>query len=48
MRQGGGRSHALSRPQTMQRNAPTRGAVGDASVDVSAGSVTGGAAGREV
>ena len=43
-RQGGGRSHALSRPQTIHRNAPARGAVGDASVDVSAGSVTGGAA----
>ena len=34
--QGGGRSHALSRPQTIQRSAPTRGAVGKRSVDVSA------------
>jgi hypothetical protein len=32
----------------MQRNASTRGAVGDSSVDVSAGSVTGGVARREV
>ena len=37
--QRGGRSHALSRPQTMHRDAPTRGAVGNQSVDVSAGSV---------
>ena len=41
--QGGGRSQALSRPQTIQRNAPTRGAVGTGSVDVSAGSVASGA-----
>jgi hypothetical protein len=32
-------SQALSRPQTMQRNAPARGAVGTESVVVSAGSV---------
>jgi hypothetical protein len=42
------RSHALSRPQTIQRNAPARGAVGDRSVDVSAGSVVDDAARREV
>jgi len=38
----------LSRPQTIHRNAPARGAVGQCSVGVSGGSVRRGAGRREV